>query len=508
MSIRRSVLAGAVGTVVVAGLLVVAVVADWGPVPIGVLAGALFVALLLATLVVAKLTRRLFRTLAGIQHDARRARLLGPEIAKLVAAHDRQEATRRRRSSDTVDGPTLVIAFGDSIDDPGLTDFLGGFEFGDVILVTDRSDAITRHVRRVAVEFAPLPDGSPTSQVRWMTTRLLELAHEHGAAVLVEWPDEQDVVVRAEQLGALSLVGREHMRSLLRADREARRQLSLVDGIAARATENIGRPVDRAQKVIVDRLKTSVESIERSLERVERRADKRGETTVRAVRSEIDDVYRQIESLSILYRTFDGEQPLPHLRGWAVSPDLAVDLIDRVNRDGVRTVLELGSGASTVLFAMAFEAVGDGHVTTLDHEPNYAEATRAMLEHHGVAHRATVLDAPLEDLEVAGDPYRWYAIADLDLPTDIDLLFVDGPPESTGPRSRLPAFPLLRERLADTATVMLDDGRRPDEQEIAERWAADAGIVGSSQLKHERQPILLRYERARAASAAGDGSES
>lgn len=508
MSLRRMLMVGAAGAALVAGLLIVAIVAEWGAVPIGVLAGLLLLAALAGALVAAKLARRLFRTLNAIQRDARRTRSLESDVAKLVSTHDRQEASRRRRSSAGVGGATMVLAFGDSIDDPALIEFVRGFEFGDVILVTDRSDAIAKYVRSVAVEFVPVPAGSPGSSVRWLTMRLVELADEHDAAVLVEWPDDDDVVLGADALGALSVIGSEHVRPLLRADRAARDRLALVDRVADRAADGVRRSVDQSKQAYTDRLATSTSGLERILERSERRAEKRSETAVRAVRSELDDVYRQVESLSILYRSFDGERSLPHLRGWAVSPDLAVDLVDRIARGGVRTILELGSGASTVLFAMAFESVGEGHVTTLDHEATYADATRAMLEHHGVAHRATVLHTPLVEIDVEGEPYRWYGIDGVDLPTGVDLLFVDGPPESTGPRSRLPAFPLLRDRLADSAAIMLDDGRRPDEQEIAERWAADPGIVEHTQLKHERQPIMLRFERSRAASAVGDGSES
>ena len=497
----RLVMAGAVATAVVGALLIVAVVDEWGTVPVVVLSAALAVAGVLAIAFIARLGRRVVRMLRAIQHDARRARELGPEIAKLVAANERQGTSVRRRSSDGDDGPTMVVAFGDTVDDPALADFLDGFEFGDVVLVTDRSDVIARLTRRVVVEFAPVPAAPSGTGVGWMTVRLIELINEHGAAVLVEWPDEHEVVVRSRDLMRLSVVGGEHLRPLLRTDRTARQRLAQVERISERM-------VDRNQEVVVDRLNASVKNIERSLDRIDRRADKRSESTVRAVRSGLDDVYRQVESLSILYRSFDGEQSLPHLRGWAVSPDLAVDLVDRIRRGGVRTILELGSGASTVLFAMAFESIGDGHVTTLDHEARFAQATQAMLEHHGVAHRATVLHTPLVDIEVAGDPYRWYGIDGVDLPTDVDLLFVDGPPESTGPHSRLPAFPMLRERLADRADIVLDDGRRPDEQEIAERWAVDPGIVDNVVLGHERQPILLRFERVRAGSMAGDRSES
>ena len=50
------------------------------------------------------------------------------------------------------------------------------------------------------------------------------------------------------------------------------------------------------------------------------------------------------------------------------------------------------------------------------------------------------------------------------------VLFVDGPPATTGPQARYPAMPLLSGSLSPVATAVLDDLVVPDMQEVLRRW--------------------------------------
>ena len=61
----------------------------------------------------------------------------------------------------------------------------------------------------------------------------------------------------------------------------------------------------------------------------------------------------------------------------------------------------------------------------------------------------------------------------------IDLLVVDGPPAfAVGfAHARYPALPVLRDRLAPGATVVLDDVERPGEQEVLRRWEGEYDLV-------------------------------
>jgi predicted O-methyltransferase YrrM len=167
---------------------------------------------------------------------------------------------------------------------------------------------------------------------------------------------------------------------------------------------------------------------------------------------------------------------MPELGGWAFTPGSAVWMVDLVGHSTIGSILECGAGGSTVWLAAALEhRGGEGHIVSLESSESYAAETRARLEEVGLAHRATVLYAPLVETPLEGRPAQpWYDLSVLpeDVPP-VDLLFVDGPIGSVSREARYPAFPQLSRLLADEALVILDDSARPDERAIAEKWLAE-----------------------------------
>lgn len=189
-----------------------------------------------------------------------------------------------------------------------------------------------------------------------------------------------------------------------------------------------------------------------------------------------DALYRQLEALHALSAELDLTRALPPTRGWSASPDFLL-LIARHARDArSQTVVECGSGVSTVVLARCMQLNGSGHVYSLEHEPEFAGSTRANLERHRLSDWATVVDAPLRPLELNGETWPWYAHEALPELT-IDMLVIDGPPMPVGPEVRYPAGPVLFLKLAPGATVFLDDAARDDEKRIVERWKREfAGL--------------------------------
>ena len=90
-----------------------------------------------------------------------------------------------------------------------------------------------------------------------------------------------------------------------------------------------------------------------------------------------------------------------------------------------------------------------------------------------------MLHAPLEPAPSGwGSP--WYAAAAVaELPEIVDLLVVDGPPaaEPGTEHARYPALPALAGRLAEGATVILDDLPRPGEMAVLERWESEFDLA-------------------------------
>ena len=184
---------------------------------------------------------------------------------------------------------------------------------------------------------------------------------------------------------------------------------------------------------------------------------------------------------------------LPATRGWAASPDLLVVLVDLVITERPSLVVECGSGASTLWLALAMRRFGiDGRIIALDHDPVFGGKTRELLARHDVRDLAEVRDAPLESFSLDGQSYSWYARRAWEDLTGIDLLFVDGPPATTGHQARYPALPLLIGSLSPVATAVLDDLVVPDMQKVLRLWLDAYPDFGSEILPLEKQAAVLR----------------
>ncbi len=221
-----------------------------------------------------------------------------------------------------------------------------------------------------------------------------------------------------------------------------------------------------------------------------RLASEQQQATRRLVNESERRLLIRLELRDWLARELDLPRPLPPTRSYAASPDLLVELVRLIDRALPEQVVELGGGVSSVVIARRLAQHGRGRLTTLEHHREYAAATRAELDAFGVAERARVIDAPLVELTLEGETWPWYTLG-AEVPERIDLLFVDGPPGVTRPHARYPAVPLLRERLAPGAGVLLDDTDRAEEQEIVRRWCAQVEGLTAEELMIARGAALL-----------------
>jgi len=208
---------------------------------------------------------------------------------------------------------------------------------------------------------------------------------------------------------------------------------------------------------------------------------------------EIKQTFRQLEALQNLNAMLPARDVLPATRGWAASPDLLMVLVDLVITERPSLVVECGSGASTLWLALAMQRFEiDGRIIALEHDPVFGGKTREFLARHDVRDLAEIRDAPLESFSLDGQTYSWYARRAWENLTGIDLLFVDGPPATTGERARYPALPLLSGSLSPVATAVLDDLVVPDMQEVLRLWLDAYPDFRSEILPLEKQAAVLR----------------
>jgi predicted O-methyltransferase YrrM len=211
------------------------------------------------------------------------------------------------------------------------------------------------------------------------------------------------------------------------------------------------------------------------------------------IKKEIRQTFRQLEALQNLSAVLPASDVLPATRIWAASPDLLVVLVDLVITERPSLVVECGSGASTLWLALAMRRFKiDGRIIALEHDPVFGGKTRDFLARHDVGELAEVRDAPLESFSLGGQTYAWYARRAWENLAGIDLLFVDGPPATTGHQARYPALPLLRASLSPVATAVLDDLVVPDMQNVLRLWLDAYPEFSSEILPLEKQAAVLR----------------
>ncbi|NJM91705.1 MAG: class I SAM-dependent methyltransferase [Rhodospirillaceae bacterium] len=200
-------------------------------------------------------------------------------------------------------------------------------------------------------------------------------------------------------------------------------------------------------------------------------------------------IWPQIESLTSLYRLIDGKIDFPPTRRWAVSPDLLRHVAEHIRRHAPKTIVECGSGTSTVLMAHLLNALGqDGHIFAIENHVPTIDAVRVQLRRHDLERFVTLVVAPLTERQYPGYEtlFHWYDLGVDTVPVGIDLLIVDGPASTVNECARYPAGPELFPKLARDAHVFVDDTNREEEQRMLRRWRKLYPDLGIRRLPAEK----------------------
>lgn len=216
------------------------------------------------------------------------------------------------------------------------------------------------------------------------------------------------------------------------------------------------------------------------------------------------ETVQEVEALSQLEKLFTGALPRPLLGGFAMTPTAMLALVGEILRSKPALVVEFGSGTSTVWLAQAFALNGEGRLVSIEHLQEFYDKTLAALQVAGLGEWVDLRLAPLEEIEVNGEIFNWYASSAVQGLREVDIFIVDGPPGFTGRLARYPAVPLLEDSLADRSLVVVDDADREDELATIERWRKEIGSLGESRALSPRTQVIP-YQRA--ASAAPSSSE-
>lgn len=246
-----------------------------------------------------------------------------------------------------------------------------------------------------------------------------------------------------------------------------------------------------------------------------------GRTVESTLQRELANAVKQLEAYNNLQGYLQSGELMPTLHGWPVSPDFALLLVQILEQHEFDAVVEFGSGSSTLLVAKTLAHLALRRPRqrrpvqmAFEHLEKYHTATRELLEGSGLLDRVCLELAPLVPTSVSdGQTFRYYDLTQglqtlgsrlSEFSSPRLLVIVDGPPEATGPFARYPAMELLLQAFPrQRAAYLMDDYRRPGEQEIARRWRKWLESRGiESQLTSyplEKMACLIRFDASIAA---------
>ncbi|WP_161567482.1 class I SAM-dependent methyltransferase [Glutamicibacter sp. HZAU] len=190
----------------------------------------------------------------------------------------------------------------------------------------------------------------------------------------------------------------------------------------------------------------------------------------RHITETVRDSTRQMEALvKLAPRMAEVDSLIPPTGGYALDAQALLHLIDVLEREQPKVIVEFGGGTSTIWMAYICKKFGT-RIISIDHLEEYLSRTQLEVDRHGLSDIVELRLAPLEQIQVGGEEYSWYSPGALKDLANVDLLFVDGPPESTGPNARRPAVYVMAGKLNDSAVIVLDDTHRESEQETVREW--------------------------------------
>ncbi len=199
-------------------------------------------------------------------------------------------------------------------------------------------------------------------------------------------------------------------------------------------------------------------------------------------------IFHQVEASQQLFEFIHPRLPLPLTRNWVASPDLILNLYYLILKNKTKTIVELGSGASTIYLSYLIEQHQlDTKILSIDHDRKYAEKTRILLNDHQLSSYASVNYYPLNEK-------GWYQLETNDIPDNIDLLIVDGPPTFNIPNARNYALSAFEKNLSSNAIIVVDDADRTEGKAMINEWQRHPKIVKTEHLFTEKGTEVLYFQ--------------
>ena len=168
--------------------------------------------------------------------------------------------------------------------------------------------------------------------------------------------------------------------------------------------------------------------------------------------------------------------PRDFVTDWSLAADSGLWLYNHIRWSAYRTLVECGSGLSSILIGLALRDraryFSQVRCYSLEHDAQWLEKTRWLLCRLNLSPFVEPIHAPLVRAQTGTGQSYTYDTA-LAPRHDIDFMLIDGPPHNVG---RADVMLHLRRRLSPNAVVVLDDAGRRSEQLCCENWTKHHGL--------------------------------
>lgn len=189
------------------------------------------------------------------------------------------------------------------------------------------------------------------------------------------------------------------------------------------------------------------------------------------------------DSAAVIDRAFEITQG-QFSPSWAMPKDTLGVILDHCATLKPRTIIEFGSGVSSVAFLLASERLGLSRLISFEHDPDWADRVRGWASAIG---KQDLLDLRLRSLA----PKTWggltgmfYDLNDEDLLLQGECLIIDGPPSGNAERAehrRAMAGLAIERCVRPGGLVFLEDANRSWETDAYGRWV-ERGLFGEASL--------------------------
>jgi len=148
---------------------------------------------------------------------------------------------------------------------------------------------------------------------------------------------------------------------------------------------------------------------------------------------ELSSIYERIDSLLSIHQLISLKSPLPVMNDWTISSDYGNFLLKTILAKGEGSVIDIGSGISTIISGYAIQKRGldKERVISLEHDKRYYEKTKILIAEHKLENYIELYYCPLVENNINNTKWLWYDISKIIFPKNITVISVDGPPGNT-----------------------------------------------------------------------------